>query len=872
MFVKKPCLACRLLRSRVDGHGFLQAYKYVTKKHNFDFDLKLNLVTFEFKVSQTNKRSFSILKIVIQMFGSKKMGFLYLFSTLVIGPVSAQIQGKVFKDFNVNGSFDSTATFKEVGLTGVTVTAYNAAGVSVGTTTTNGTGNYTITGVTGALRVEFTGVSAYDFPAPKGAMNNTSVQFVTAPATGVSYGVNYPSEYVKTTNPSVYVPCYNNGNPLGGGSSGNRDWFVKFRYSNTNYTAPLAHIGGTTIGTTYGVAYSKQASKIFTSAFMKRHTGLGTLGSGGIYIIDTNVTTTTPFYDLDANNYATRCASGCPTYGEGSSFNVTTDVTDFQTVNFIGNGLGVIGTNAERGLPIEATDPSHDAAAYDQVGKVGLGDLDISDDGQTLFVTNLLDRKLYRLTLNSTTLPSNVTAVSAFTLPNPPLRSASGIANAANTYTGASDGTDFYDGTKGYQRPFALKVYKGKVYVGTVTTGENNGTTVMDNNTGNPEYTDLWAYVWSFDLATQTFASVPVLQFPLNFNRGFNNDNADETFRVWQRKLGFFRSNNWPETYVSQAMLTDIEIDATGSMILGIRDRYGDQTGYENYRLSGTAETYTGIADGEILRAYFNAATNSFELETNAKEGINSPKAATSGINNNQGPGGGEFYYQDHEIANSYHLNTCMGSLAVLPSSNQVLLTIMDPVDLWAGGLSKFDNTKGTRSGNYQLYAGQDIQLAGKANGLGDIELLGGLQPLEIGNRVWSDANSNGIQDAGETGVSSVIVDLYRGGVKVGSTTTAADGTYYFTTANVNLNGATGILTNTVYEIRIQANQTNLAGKTVSVLSANDAINSDGTLLGTTVSKTFTTGNAGENNHNYDFGFQPACPINICFPVTVTRQ
>jgi hypothetical protein len=809
------------------------------------------------------------------MFGFKKMGVLYLFSTLVNGQVSAQIQGKVFKDFNANGAFDSTATFKEVGLVGITVTAYNAAGISVGTTTTTSTGNYTLTAVTGALRVEFTGTSAYDFPAPKGTMSNTNVQFVTAPVTGVSYGVNYPSEYVKTSNPSVYVPCYNNGNPLGGGGSGMKDWFVKFKYANTNYTAPLAHISGTTIGTTYGVAYSKQAAKIFTSAFMKRHTGFGTLGSGGIYVIDTNavalVLSAAAFYDLDANNYATRCASGCPTYGEGTSFNVTTDAADFQTVNFIGNGLGVIGTNVERGLPAESTDPSNDAAAYDQIGKVGLGDLDISDDGQTLFVTNLFDRKLYRLTLNSATSPTNVTAVSAFTLPNPPLRSASGIANAANTYTGAADGTDFYDGAKGYQRPFALKVYKGKVYVGTVTTGENNGSTVTDNNTGNPEYTDLWAYVWSFDLATQTFASAPVLQFPLNFYRGLNGDSADETFRVWQSKLGFFRNSNWPETYVSQAMLTDIEIDATGSMILGIRDRYGDQTGYANYRLSGT-ETYTGIADGEILRAYLNPNTNGFELETNAKEGLNSSKAATSGINNNQGPGGGEFYYQDHEIANSYHLNTCMGSLAVLPTSNQVLLTIMDPVDLWAGGLSKFDNTRGTRTGNYQLYTGQDIQLAGKANGLGDIELFGGLQPLEIGNRVWSDANNNGIQDAGEAGMSNIIVDLYKGGVKVGTTTTASDGTYYFTSANVNLNGATSILTNTAYEIRINVNQASLAGKTVSVLSANDAINSDGTLSGTTVSKTFTTGNAGENNHNYDFGFQPACPTNICFPVTVVRQ
>jgi hypothetical protein len=42
--------------------------------------------------------------------------------------LSAQIQGKVYRDFNANGAFDSTAAFKEVGLSGITVTAYNGVG------------------------------------------------------------------------------------------------------------------------------------------------------------------------------------------------------------------------------------------------------------------------------------------------------------------------------------------------------------------------------------------------------------------------------------------------------------------------------------------------------------------------------------------------------------------------------------------------------------------------------------------------------------------------------------------------------------------------------------------------------------------------
>lgn len=51
----------------------------------------------------------------------------------------------------------------------------------------------------------------------------------------------------------------------------------------------------------------------------------------------------------------------------------------------------------------------------------------------------------------------------------------------------------------------------------------------------------------------------------------------------------------------------------------------------------------------------------------------------------------------------------------------------------------------------------------------------------EIGDWVWLDSNGNGIQDAGESGVEGVEVELYTGGGQlVGSTVTAADGSYGF--------------------------------------------------------------------------------------------
>lgn len=56
-----------------------------------------------------------------------------------------------------------------------------------------------------------------------------------------------------------------------------------------------------------------------------------------------------------------------------------------------------------------------------------------------------------------------------------------------------------------------------------------------------------------------------------------------------------------------------------------------------------------------------------------------------------------------------------------------------------------------------------------------------------IGDRVWVDANTDGIQDPGEIGIGGVTVTLYSAGadgifdVFAGSTTTDADGTYLFT-------------------------------------------------------------------------------------------
>lgn len=64
-------------------------------------------------------------------------------------------------------------------------------------------------------------------------------------------------------------------------------------------------------------------------------------------------------------------------------------------------------------------------------------------------------------------------------------------------------------------------------------------------------------------------------------------------------------------------------------------------------------------------------------------------------------------------------------------------------------------------------------------------------QPVNIGDRVWDDANTNGVQDVGEAGLDGVRVELYRDGGD-GQAGSADDTFVTFVLTGVNTNGASG--------------------------------------------------------------------------------
>ncbi len=723
------------------------------------------------------------------------LSFLFIFP---FSNIAAQVSGTVFRDFNANGTKDNSTTFNEPFVAGVTVKAYDASGAAVGTTTTDANGAYSFSGLTLPLRIEFASASTGDYASATGSGSATSVQFYTAATTTANLSLQYPQDYCNSSNPQMIIPCFVNGDPTQGGSAGTDPVLVKFPYD----ASGIAYNGGTpdvaiatasNVGAVWALAYQKTTQQLFSAAFLKRHVGFGSLGIGGIYKTDIATSTTTPFVSV--------------------------------------NSIGIdVGTDPHTGLPADATQPSYDENTFAQVGKKGIGGMDISDDGKNLWLVNLNLQTLNRVFINNPATTPTSANVTTYNIPNPNCRNG-----------------DF--------RPFAVKYYRGKIYVGVVCANE----TAQDT-------AGMTATVYEFDEATSAFTVV--LQFPTTFRKG-KTDDMPNILNYWYP----WTDNTTPiipypsePTYVfyPQLILSDIAFDVDGTMVISGMDRFGHQWGWFNYYPDGSHSNtalYTTTANAQLYRAGKCANTFGWTLENNASVCGTTP---TAGANNNKGPGGGVFYYSN--VFQTAHEELSYGGINILAGSGEVIESALDPLNFFTGGIIHLNNETGGRAAGYQIYEssyGGGNAAFGKANGLGDLVTLCNPAPLEVGNRVWTDTNQNGKQDANESGIDGVIVKLYEGSNEVGSATTANGGQYYFT--NTNVTG--GVKYNTAYEIRIATAQTSLNTFSLTTTDAgtNDLIDNDGTTSGANVIKAFTTGGAGENNHSYDFGFksQPPCALTI---------
>jgi uncharacterized repeat protein (TIGR01451 family) len=758
------------------------------------------------------------------------IGLFLILSAPAVLAQAGTISGLVFQDFNNNGQFDTTGTLAnsgsgsintavDVGVAGVTITAYNPAGALAGTVTSGAGGLYTLP-VTGAgpFRIEFTNLPTGYRPGAVGPNNNSTVQFAGSGATNIDLGIIIPGEYCQD-NPDLISPCYVFGGQNDPPNSG-LPALVSFPYSAgsnvrgiaNGYDQPLGHtvsIQANQIGTTWGLAWARSTRRVYAAAFYKRHSGFGPGADGTFNLAAANSDDPAAIYVINPDTNTVVNVFIVPS----AQVNAHSLTGDWFTDN--------------------------DNTGWDSVGKTSLGGVAISDDDTRLYVMSLQNRSLYALDATTGAVVAGPQPIT--TLPN----------------CAAED-----------VRPFAVSFYRDAVYVGAVCSAQSTQSSAQ-----------LAAYIYSLNPTTLAINAL-VFSAPLTYPRGIANNNGTVP-GIWRPWTSAFSRLPVPAgeigNFYPQPMLTDIVFD-NGNLVLGIRDRAGDQVGHFTPSNPGDPTLYVGVGVGDILRAC-GSPTAGWVLEGNGRCGGVGNAPQGTGL----GPGGAEYYYNDgYGIPGEFinHDEMSLGGLAQVPGFPDIVSTSTNPYpfanpaagefEVFDGGLRWFGNATGNFTKAYRLFTSEQVPptTTGKSNGLGDVVILCAAAPIEIGNRVWLDADRDGIQDAGETPLAGVRVELRApNGDLLAFAITDANGNYYFSSgvgpgSASAVYGIAGLTFNTAgFQVVIPNGQAALNGLTLTATRARpDAIASDlndndGAPTAAGAAVTFSTGPAGDNNHTYDFGF-----------------
>jgi len=725
---------------------------------------------------------------------------------------SGVIGGKAFQDFNYNGINDQTGG----GIAGIEVYLYDcdAEGnsVVVENTTTDGDGTYFFSGLTDGTtyRVEFIVPAAMNFL--QSGFNGTDSR------TTVQF-VNSP-----TCEASIGLATPSD-----------------FCESDPSLAIPC-YVNGDPLASGSGSA-DEEALVLFKSSYEggnPKPTVLATASEiGATWGVAYNRASKTVYASAFLKRHV-----GFGPLGIGGIYKVDLSgaqpiTTPFIDVNTIGINVGSYPSNSQRGLSANINLPNNDPQAYDETGKKGIGGICMSDDGSKLYLVNVTENKLHSIQLNGD-IPTS-SDVESFNIPNP-----------------NCSGGEF--------RPFAVRMNNGKIYVGGVCDAEGSG-----------NKSDLRAIIYRLDGSNFT----EVLNFSLDYTKGKASRSCEDGgWFPWTNQIPetCFMSGSAQVIVHPTPHLTALEFDDAGDLILGFTDRMGNQLGFINYGPTGTDVTYSVFTGGDILKAGANQ-DGSFSIENNGTVGENT----TTGADNGEGPGGGEFFDWDvYDIGSNIprpHSETAQGGLAVIRGSGQIITTALDPfgTSVNSGGVNYYNTQTGeVRDPGYRVFRSGSSSPASfsKANGLGDLVAVCGEAPIEIGGRLWLDANENGIQDPCEAPFSGVEIALYAMDGQVTEIVTSdANGEYYF-----NGSGATtpAIEPNTDYYVVIGFgsqfdNFNNVLLDSFFLTTANtgmgpnpDLNDSDGmTTPGGILDGVFEgwpsimvqTGNAGEVTHENDAGF-----------------
>ncbi len=364
------------------------------------------------------------------------------------------------------------------------------------------------------------------------------------------------------------------------------------------------------VGSTYGLAYDTERDVLYAGAYHKRNAKHGPAGPGGLYVVPLDGSRITRLIRLP---------------------------------------------DAGRDMHDRDDDFQPDERGRANAGKTSLGDLDLDERSEVLYVMSLDDRKIHR------------------------------VGVPGGEWLGAFEHGAAGEGWADDARPFGLKVHQGWVYHGLVHSAQKSR-----------EVSDLGAFVYRSRGDGSEMELVA--RFGLDYDRGKHP-----------------RWNPWPQNddkgretkEYPHPMLVDIEFDAEGNMIVGLRDRWID-TG------PSLTEFYR-VASGDVIRL----------------EPVE------------EGPGGGRGWEIDEAATEHYrqddlpptHDEIALGGLAQLLGVDVVVSTAIDPFRAHPGGTNIgavsagalwMDNRSGdtVRREEIVYNARSHSGPQGKAIGLGDIEQL----------------------------------------------------------------------------------------------------------------------------------------------------
>ena len=299
-------------------------------------------------------------------------------------------------------------------------------------------------------------------------------------------------------------------------------------------------------------------------------------------------------------------------------------------------------------------------------------------------------------------------------------------------------------------------------------------------------------------------------------------------------------------------MLTDIEFTNDGDLVLGY--------------ISRSSFNKSSSLRGDIRKMCINP-DGSYTDESTAIAPTNCATHEVTYNGNNETYH--EFYVGDYfggDLGEDGHPETASGALAQAPGAPNIIVGMVDATDWWQpGAIGLYSNTTGDKIGAQAVInrdkvssGGEREIYSGKSGGMGDVELLCDPAPIEIGNLVWEDSNTDGIQSAGEPVLAGVPVTLVCDGEVFGTTTSDSKGHFYFGgESNVNI-GSNKIATGQSCELSLEKSDVNDKPATTKDANSNadDIRDNDAEEIGTKNVITFNTSVA--NNHSLDFGILPA--------------